>query len=155
MNEEFFVVTKEGTTLQIELGPKLHATNAPALSEELSKYIGQDIEKIVFDATGLFYISSAGLRVVFFAYQRLGKQPVIEFVNCPKEIQTVLDQVGLTVAVKFVESEEKRRAFRRGHLTDAKPNELEEKAGLRRQTLDNFAANNDVVTQTMKLGQEE
>ena len=56
MNEEFFVVTKEGTTLTIELGPKLNANNAPALTEELSKYVGQDIEKIVFDATGLFFI---------------------------------------------------------------------------------------------------
>ena len=53
MDEEYFVVTKEGTTLQIELGPKLNANNAPALTEELSKYVGQDIEKIVFDATGL------------------------------------------------------------------------------------------------------
>ena len=32
---------------------------------------------------------------------------------------------------------------------------LEERIRLRRETLDNFAANNDVVTQTMRLGQEE
>ena len=155
MDEEYFVVTKEGTTLQIELGPKLNANNAPALTEELSKYVGQDIEKIVFDATGLFFISSAGLRVVFFVYQRLGGRPAIEFVNCPEEIYTVLDHVGLASAITFVESEEKWKNFRRVHLKEAKRNELEEKTELRRQMLDNFAANNDVVTQTMKLGQEE
>ena len=32
---------------------------------------------------------------------------------------------------------------------------LEERIRLRRETLDNFAAHNDVVSQTMKLGQEE
>lgn len=40
-------------------------------------------------------------------------------------------------------------------MKEAKRIELEEKTDIRRQTLDNFAANNDVVTQTMKLGQEE
>ena len=153
--EEFFLVTKEGTTLNVELGPKLNAVNAPALKEELSKYIGQNIEKIVFDATGLFFISSAGLRAVFFVFQRLGGRPAIEFVNCPEEIYTVLDHVGLAPAVKFVESEEKRKAFRRKHLKNVERKELEEKTEIRREVLDNFAANNDVVCETMKLGQDE
>ena len=153
--ENFFLVTKDGTTLNVELGPKLYMVNAPALTEELSKYIGQDIEKIVFDATGLFYISSAGIRVIFFAYQRIGKFPVIEFVNCPEEIKGVLHHVGLTNTVHFVENEERYKAFRREHLKDVEWKELEEKSELRRQTLDDYAAHNDVVCETMKLGQEE
>ena len=153
--EEFFLVTKDGTSLMIELGPKLHTPNAPALTEELSKYVGQDIEKIVFDATGLFYLSSAGIRVIFFASQRIGKSPVIEFVNCPEEIKGVLDHVGLTNTIKFVESEEKWKEFRREHLKDANRKELEEKTEIRRQALDNFEAHNDVVCETMRLGQEE
>jgi anti-anti-sigma factor len=155
MREDFFEVTKDGSTLMIELGSRLDEVNAPALSEELSKYVGQAIEKIVFDATGLFFITSAGLRVVFFAYQRLGSHSDIEFVNCPEEIQTVLDLVGLTSAIKFVESDEKRKTFRKTRIKDVDRKQLEEKAGIRRDVLDNFAANNDIVSQNMKLGQEE
>lgn len=154
MRDGYFEVKKEGTSLMVKVVKDLTINNAPALLEEMSKYAGQGIEKVIFDATGLFFVTSAGLRVVFYAYQKLGSHPDIEFVNCPKEIRTVLDHVGLTLVVNFVESDEVEKDFRR-NMDDVGDKVLEERIRLRRETLDNFAAHNDVVCETMRLGQEE
>jgi anti-anti-sigma factor len=62
-----FKVSKNGTALIITLGRSLNTTNAPALQEELAKFVGEDIEKVVFDASELLALSSSGLRVVYFA----------------------------------------------------------------------------------------
>ena len=79
--EKGFEVTKDGTTLNIVLGSELSAVNASALTGELSKYYNQGIEKVVFDATSLISLTSAGIRCVFYAYQDLGSQVKIVFIN--------------------------------------------------------------------------
>lgn len=154
MRDGYFEVTKDGSVLNIKIVKDLSIHNAPALTDEISKYIGQGIEKVIFDATGLFYISSAGIRVVFYAYQKLGRKVEITFVNCPEEVKAVLDHVGLTTAVKFVESDEVEMNFRR-NMEDVGDQVLEERIRLRREVLDNFESHNDVVCGNLKLGQEE
>ena len=84
--ENDFIVSIKGTTLTIELGKELTTANSPALTQELSKYRGQDITKVVFDASRLQILSSSGIRVIFFVNQRIGHNPEIVFVNCAKEI---------------------------------------------------------------------
>lgn len=135
MNNDF-TVTLNGTALIVELGRSLNTNNAPALTEELSKYKGQVIEKVVFDASELMALSSSGLRSVIYAKQRLGNKPEIVFVNCAKEIYNTLKIIGLTPSIKFVKVEGK-------------------KIVRRQEELDSFAANNDVVCYSMKLGQDE
>ena len=131
-----FTVTLNGTALIVELGRSLNTNNAPTLTEELSKYKGQVIEKVVFDASVLMTLSSSGLRSVIYAKQRLGNKPEIVFVNCAKEIYNTLKIIGLTSSIKFVKVEGK-------------------KIIRRQEELDSFAANNDVVCYSMKLGQDE
>ena len=150
-----FKVIKEGSTLIVILGQKLSVTNGPALTDELSRYSGQGIERVVFDATGLMYLSSGGLRSVFFAYQGLGSTPVVVFVNCAKEIRQVLDHVGLTAFIQFEESPERSKEYRKGHLNDLSSDELEQFIEARRKELEQFAANNDVVCYNMRMGQED
>lgn len=135
MNQDFNV-TLNGTALVVELGNSLNTANAPALTEELSKYRGQTIEKVVFDASQLLTLSSSGLRSVIFAKQRLGNKPEIVFVNCAKQIYDTLKIIGLTSSIKFVKVENKRLVRRQ-------------------EDLEEFAANNDVVCYSMKLGQSE
>ena len=81
-------------------------------------------------------LSSSGLRVVYFAKQRLGNKPEIVFVNCAKEIYNTLKIIGLAPSIKFVKVEGK-------------------KIVRKQEELDSFAANNDVVCYSMKLGQDE
>ena len=135
MNNDFSV-TLNGTALIVELGRSLNTNNAPALTEELSKFKGQVIEKVVFDASELMALSSSGLRSVIYAKQRLGNKPEIVFVNCAKEIYNTLKIIGLTSSIKFVKVEGK-------------------KITRRQEELDSFAANNDVVCYSMKLGQSD
>ena len=134
MNNDF-KVTLNGTALLIELGSSLNTTNAPTLQDELAKFMGEAIEKVVFDASELLSLSSSGLRVVYFAKQRLGNKPEIVFVNCAKEIYNTLKMIGLASSIKFLKVESKRVV--------RKQEELEE-----------FSANNDVVCYSMKMGQD-
>ena len=134
MNNDF-KVTLNGTALLIELGSSLNTTNAPTLQDELAKFMGEAIEKVVFDASELLSLSSSGLRVVYFAKQRLGNKPEIVFVNCAKEIYNTLKMIGLASSIKFLKVESKR-------VVRSK------------ESLDEFAANNDVVCYSMKLGQD-
>ncbi|MBR2776098.1 MAG: STAS domain-containing protein [Prevotella sp.] len=134
-----FKVTLNGTALLLELGQSLNTNNAPALQDEVAKYVGKPVEKVVFDASELMTLSSSGLRIVYFAKQRLGNngvKPEIVFVNCAKEIYNTLKMIGLASSIKFVKVESK-------------------KVVRRQESLDSFAANNDVVCYSMKLGQED
>lgn len=135
MNNDF-KVSLNGTALLIELGRSLNTANAPILQEQLTKYVGQNIEKIVFDASELLTLSSSGLRVVYFSKQRLGNKPEIVFVNCAKEIYNTLKMIGLASAIKFIKVESKK-------LTRKK------------EDLEEFVANNDVVCNSMRLGESE
>jgi len=135
MNTDF-IIKLNGTALVIELGRVLNTANAPELQEKLSKYVGQTIEKVVFDASELMTLSSSGLRTVYFAKQRLGNKPEIVFVNCAKEIYNTLKMIGLASSIKFLKVESKRVVRKQ-------------------ETLDEFTANNDVVCYSMKLGQSE
>jgi anti-anti-sigma factor len=78
-----FDIKLEGTTLTVELKNELTKRNASNLQQLLSDYLGRDIQRIVFDATDLVFISSSGVRVIIFARQKLGDKPEIVFVNCP------------------------------------------------------------------------
>ena len=131
-----FKVSQNGTTLLITLSRNLNTTNAPALQEELAKFVGEDIEKVVFDASELLALSSSGLRVVYFAKQRLGNKPEIVFVNCAKEIYHTLKLIGLASAIKFMKVENK-------------------KVVRNQEALEEYAANNDVVCYSMKMGQDD
>ena len=130
-----FTVTRKDTALVIELGSSLNTANAQALQAELAKYVGQPIEKVVYDASELLTLSSSGLRTVYYAKQRLGNKPEIVFVNCAKEIYNTLKMIGLASSIKFLKVESKR-------VVRSK------------ESLDEFAANNDVVCYSMKMGQD-
>ena len=147
--DKHFNIRLEGTTLYVNLEYELMTDNAPILQEELKNYQGQDITKIVYDATDLVYISSSGIRAITYAFQKIGHSPKVEFVNCAQEIYDTLDIVGITNFISFVEDKTKKH-------TNAKDAKLQERLSkLHQQQLDNFAANNDVVVYNMKLGQEE
>ena len=101
--ETDFEVRKEGSVLNIVLGKDLATANAPLLTEELSKYKGQGVEKVVFDATKLKFLASSGIRVIIFSKQKLGGNPEIVFVNCGKEIYNVFDITGIRSFITFEE----------------------------------------------------
>ena len=101
MDGNDFELKKEGSTLQVYLGFELSIDNSAELRKMLSDYRGQDISKIVFDATDLVFISSSGIRAIIYAGQEIGHQPKIEFVNCAQEIYDSFKITGLRVLLKM------------------------------------------------------
>jgi anti-anti-sigma factor len=101
--ENQFEVKQDGAILSIVLGNELTTVNAPLLMDELNKYRDKGIEKVVFDASKLTYIASSGVRVIVFAKQKLGGDPVIEFVNCQKDIYDIFELIGVQDYIEFVE----------------------------------------------------
>ena len=140
MEENEFVIKKEGSILQVYLGFELSMANSTTLREMLSEYRGQDINRIVYDATDLVFLSSSGIRTILFAMQEIGDEPEIVFVNCANEICETFKIAGLANFFSFIDDERKA-----GHM-DGK---------IRQEQLDKFAAHNDVVACQMKLGQNE
>jgi anti-anti-sigma factor len=94
--KEALSVKRIDETLFVYLGVQLTINNAPLLQQKLSDYQDMNIEKIVFDATDLVYLTSAGVRVIMFIHLKMTGKPKIEFVNCAKEIQRTLQLVGMT-----------------------------------------------------------
>lgn len=90
-----FTVTYENKILNIDLSTRLDATNAEGLQSDLKGYIGQDVEKMVFSAANLEYISSAGLRVIIFAKQKIGVDAHIFLVGASDAILNVIKMSGL------------------------------------------------------------
>ena len=79
--------------------------------------------------------NAPALQEEYFAKQRLGNKPEIVFVNCAKEIYNTLKMIGLASAIKFLKVENK-------------------KVVRSQESLEEFAANNDVVCYSMKMGQD-
>ena len=145
-------IKKEGTTLFVKLDYELSTGNASSLQEEMAQYRGQGIKQIMFDATDLVFISSAGIRVVIFAQQRIGNEPEIVFVNCAKEIYDAFELTGIQHFMTFVDDERKTGMPGSGSSSDEWQKKISE---TRQKMLDHFAANNDVVMYQMRLGQED
>lgn len=148
--ESDFDIKLEGTTLIVYLGYELMNENAPALQNELKKFLGQKISKIVYDATDLVYISSSGIRAISYSLRELGDSPKVEFVNCAQKIYETLDIVGFTKIISFVKDES-----RKGQTEFMNDKFKSKVKALQQEQLDYFAANNDVVMYQMKLGEED
>lgn len=69
MNDYSINVTS--ATVTITLPDRLDFSNAPGLLDELTRFVGQPIKKVIFDCTQLKIISSAGLRALIFAKQKI------------------------------------------------------------------------------------
>ncbi len=104
MEGKFDVVNNEGT-LEITMTGGLDAGNAPALSEQLQEYKGQEITKMVFFAKGLDYLASAGIRVIIFAVQKI-LQPGNDafFIGGQPDVLAVLEMTGLDDALIIQET---------------------------------------------------
>jgi anti-anti-sigma factor len=100
--EKDYEIKKEGSVLTVVLGENLSVTNSPTLTADIDQYKGQDVEKVVFDATKMKYISSSGVRVILYCKKYLGTSPEIVFINCNKDILDVFDFVGIIPYITFL-----------------------------------------------------
>lgn len=83
-----------GSTATFTLVGRLDAVTAPALADELKKLIGKQLQKVVFNAAGLDYLSSAGLRAIVFAKQKLGTDPEVIVQKPQADVLSVIKMAG-------------------------------------------------------------
>jgi anti-anti-sigma factor len=92
---EKMFIDQSGEITKVILSGKLDAVNAPVLMEELKSLIGQNVKKIVFYANELEYISSAGLRTIIFAKQKLGSDVEVYMIRAQEAVSDVIKMSGL------------------------------------------------------------
>ena len=97
--ESKFKVEYSEDVLKVTISGRLDANNSPALSDELGKYRGQNIKDMVFYVKDLEYISSAGIRVIVFAKQKIGENSQIFLIGAS---ETVLDVINMTGLANFM-----------------------------------------------------
>ena len=90
-----FTTTCVGNVVKVELCGRLDATNSEGLQADLKQFTGKNIAQLVFLAKDLEYISSAGLRVIIFAKQKIGVDAHIFLVGASEAILNVIRMSGL------------------------------------------------------------
>ncbi len=81
----------EGDKLTIALEGRLDTTTSPQLEEELKGAL-DGIKELVFDFSGLEYISSAGLRILLSAQKMINKQDgSMKVTNVSEEIMEIFE----------------------------------------------------------------
>lgn len=93
--ESLFSIKTENGIAKVILSGRLDTSNASALSDELKTLIGKDINKVVFFVNELEYISSAGLRVIIFAKQKIGTDTKVYLVGANSTILDVVKMTGM------------------------------------------------------------
>ncbi|MBO7086569.1 MAG: STAS domain-containing protein, partial [Bacilli bacterium] len=77
----------------VKLTGRIDSTNASAVEETLNQEINGFSGEIILDASGLEYISSAGLRVIL----RIKKSnPDTKIINCKLDVYEIFDMTGFT-----------------------------------------------------------
>lgn len=91
--------SQEGTRLTITLKGRLDTTTAPQLEAEF----GFDgVTELVFDISGLDYVSSAGLRLFLSAHKTMLKQGDMKIQGAQPVVKEVFDITGFADILNLV-----------------------------------------------------
>jgi anti-anti-sigma factor len=97
-------VTCQNNIARIKLTGRVDAGNASVLSEELKKLVGQPLQQIVFIVDELEYMSSAGLRAIIFAKQKIGENSQVLLIAPQPSVLEVIKMSGLDTFVIIQDS---------------------------------------------------
>ncbi len=83
----------QGSVLNIALSGRLDTMTSPELEAELKQSLG-GVTELVFDFSGLEYLSSAGLRILLSAQKQMNKQGKMVIHNVNEIIMEVFEVTG-------------------------------------------------------------
>lgn len=83
----------ENSTVTLKLTGRLDTTTAPELEKTLDSVL-DGARDLIFDMTGLEYISSAGLRVILKAQKAMNSQGSMKLTGVNDSIMEVFDITG-------------------------------------------------------------
>ncbi len=93
-----------GTVATITLSGELDAAVAPRFKEKIDEAARHGVTKLVLLATALAYMSSAGLRALIFAKQKMGAGVTIVVVGAQPQVVEPIKQTGLHRSVMLVDA---------------------------------------------------
>lgn len=101
--------TLENAVLTIFLEGEITAHNAAVCQEEVTSLLEVNPEaKVIFDAEGLTYISSAGLRIILSAYKKLGER-MLAVDKVANEVYDVFEMTKFTELMNIQKANKKPR----------------------------------------------
>lgn len=89
------IITKnmDGDTLTFTLEGRLDTTTSPQLEAELKQSVG-GMKELIFDFSGVEYISSAGLRVLLAAQKVMNRQGSMKLTGVNDNVLEVFEITG-------------------------------------------------------------
>jgi anti-anti-sigma factor len=95
---------EENEIVTLALQGDVDTKTAPELLEVLTNLKLKEISHLKIDLTEVNFMSSAGLRALVFAKQKMAHDSVVSVVNANEEIKDVITKTGLSTAVSFINS---------------------------------------------------
>ncbi len=93
---------EENQIVTLVLQGDVDTKTAPELLEVLTKLKLKEISHLKIELTAVNFMSSAGLRALNFAKQKMGHESIVSVVNANEEIKDVIIKTGLSTAVSFI-----------------------------------------------------
>jgi anti-anti-sigma factor len=94
---------KQENTLIVSLDGKIDGATAPELEAELIGWLDQGETALILDLREVFYVSSAGLRVVLLAAKRLRSGGRLAMAGVQPEVKEIFDLAGFDTLLPFYE----------------------------------------------------
>jgi len=91
---------KEGTELTVVVEGSINAATAAELENELQTQC-EGITKLILDFADVGFVSSAGIRVILWAYKRMNAHGTMTLQNVNENVREIFDLVGLTTVLNF------------------------------------------------------
>lgn len=84
-----------GSELTVVLSGRLDTTTSPELESEIKGVI-DGVQSLIFDFSGLDYLSSAGLRVILACQKTMNRQGSMVIKNVNETIMEIFDLTGFS-----------------------------------------------------------
>lgn len=85
----------EGEKLTLALTGRLDTNSSPALEVELKQSVG-GVKELIFDFSGVEYISSAGLRILLAAQKVMNRQGEMKLIGVNEDVMEVFEITGFS-----------------------------------------------------------
>jgi len=88
-------------TATIEMSGELDSASAPRLHQTIEQALRADVSRLELLATSLTYMSSAGLRALLFARQKMGERGTVILLGAPEPVTRTIHQAGLAGSIQI------------------------------------------------------
>ncbi len=88
-------VTSESNTYTFTISGRIDTLTAPELETKFTE-IEPHADKVIFDMTGVEYISSAGMRAIVATHRAMAKKDGLVLKGLTKNVRTIINLTGFT-----------------------------------------------------------